>query len=203
MTAAISSALLLAACGSDADSGSADDAETVGTGAAANDAEPNDAEPDDAETVGTETAPDEPADPEANPESEDNSDDAPATGQGTATLTLDNGETLQFDVACTLEPQIAAGSEILFTATSLSGDIRLDITQFGDEGPVTDIASITVFDGASFEALWGASDTYEPFGGSLELEIDGSTISGAGDFYAGDDPIEGGDPVAGNVIANC
>ena len=53
---------------------------------------------------------------------------------GNKVITFDrNGETIEFSsVLCTLEPQMAAGSEILFTAVSY-GDPGLDITQFGDD----------------------------------------------------------------------
>jgi hypothetical protein len=123
---------------------------------------------------------------------------APAGG-GVATLSLANGEVLEFSVLCNLEPQIAAGSEILFTATSFD-DPAIDITQFGDEGPVVDIASVDVYD-ASYETLWGARSDFEPLGGGLELSLDGSTITGTGMFFPAGD-IEG-TAVAGTVVANC
>lgn len=37
-------------------------------------------------------------------------------GSGAATLTLDNGESFEFSILCALQPQIAAGQEIIFTA---------------------------------------------------------------------------------------
>jgi hypothetical protein len=43
---------------------------------------------------------------------------------------------------------MAAGSEILFTATSY-GDPGLDITQFGDKVTITGVASISVYDGTT------------------------------------------------------
>jgi hypothetical protein len=116
-----------------------------------------------------------------------------------ATLSLDNGESFEFSVLCSLEPQIAAGSEILFTATSFD-DPTLDITQFGDEGPVVDLATISVYD-ASFETLWEANSLFEAFGGGAELTLDGSTINGTGSFFPAGD-IEG-TAVAGTVVANC
>ena len=123
---------------------------------------------------------------------------APA-GDVNATLSLDNGETFEFFVLCTLEPQIAAGSEILFTATSF-GDLSLDITQFGDEGPVVNIASVSVYD-ASYETLWEANSFFENFGGPTELSLDGSTITGSGTFFPGGDIAL--EPVEGIVVANC
>lgn len=128
--------------------------------------------------------------------------DTSATGQGTATLTLDNGETYEFEVLCVLEPQIAGGSEVLFSVTSYD-DPSLDITQFGDDAPVTGLASVTVYDATTFDSLWAASSLYESFGGSLELSLQGSVISGTGTFFAGDDPIASPEGVVGEFVANC
>ena len=137
------------------------------------------------------------------PESDDaaSEDDAPepppASDGGGATLTLANGEIFEFaTVLCTLEPQTAAGSEILFTAVSYD-DPGLDITQFGDEGTITGVASISVYDG-DYETLWDASSIY---GSTVEVTLDGSTIRGTGSFLPGPD-LEG-DPVEGEVVANC
>jgi hypothetical protein len=110
---------------------------------------------------------------------------------------LANGETFEFaTVLCSLEPQMAAGSEILFTATSYD-DPGLDITQFGNEGTITGVASISVYDG-NYETLWDASSLY---GSTVELTLDGSTIRGTGSFLPGPDLI--GDAVEGEVVANC
>jgi len=195
-------AAALVACGSDDDGAatSTEDDEAVTTEAAPEDSN----EPVD-DPLTTEEAPsdDDNAPPEDTaPSEDDDSDDPPATGEGTATLTLDNGESYEFGVLCSLEPQIAAGSEILFTATSYD-DPSLDITQFGDEGTVTELATVSMYDASSFESLWGASSTYEPFGGGLELTLDGSTISGTGTFFAGDDPVAAPDGVSGEVVATC
>lgn len=119
-------------------------------------------------------------------------------GGGTAVLTLENGETFEFEgVMCTLEPQMAAGSEILFTATSY-GDPGLDITQFGDEGVVKGIASIDVWN-ADYESVWTA---FSFDGSGIELTLDGNTIRGTAPFYADVDEAMG-DPVNGEVVANC
>lgn len=195
ISTALAATLVLAACSSDGD----------GESDAEDDAAPADTSTD-TQTTGDDTA--ESGEGDA-PDSAPGSDPAtetepppPEPGEGTATLTLGNGETFEVDVLCTLEPQISAGSEILFTATSL-GDPLLDITQFGDEGPVGDVGTVTLVDGSTIEPLWGASTSYEPFGGSLELTLEGSTIRGTGDFYPGDDPVDGGDPVEGEVVAEC
>lgn len=179
---------LLAACGSDSDT-----TESVSTDSSADGAVTTDAkESDDAVTTN--------ADESDDADGSDNGEPpAPPSGDGTAVLTLANGETFEFSVLCSLESQIAAGSEILFTATSYDNP-GLDITQFGDEGTVTEIASVDVYDG-EFETLWGAATLYEAFGGSLELTLEGTTIRGVGTFYSGGDPA--GEAVEGEVIANC
>jgi hypothetical protein len=178
---------LAAGCGSDGDSSDSDTAETVETDAATEATEPADAGDGAAE--------------DAEPDDADDADDEAAapggTGGGGATLTLENGETFEFPtVLCTLEPQMAAGSEILFTATSYD-DPGLDITQFGDEGTITGIATISVYDG-NFETLWEANSM---LGSSVELTVDGSTIRGTGSFVERDD--FGGETVEGEVVANC
>ena len=179
---------LLAACGSDSDT-----TESVSTDSSADGAVTTDAtESDDAVT----TIADESDDADG---SDNGEPPALPSGDGTAVLTLANGETFEFSVLCSLESQIAAGSEILFTATSYDNP-GLDITQFGDEGTVTEIASVDVYDG-DFETLWGAATLYEAFGGSLDLTLEGTTIRGVGTFYSGGDPA--GEAVEGEVIANC
>lgn len=144
---------------------------------------------------------DEPADEPSDEPADEPADEpnAPAIGSGNATLTFETGESMVFTIRCVLEPQMAAGSEILFTAAS-SQPPYLDITQFGSEGAVTDIASISVYD-EEYETIWDASSIYEVFGGSLELSLDGSTITGSGAFYPGD-PLEV-EPVNGSLTANC
>lgn len=121
----------------------------------------------------------------------------PESSGGGATLTLANGETFEFPtVLCALESQMSAGSEILFTATSYD-DPGLDITQFGDEGTITGVASISVYDG-DYETVWEANSM---FGSPVELTLDGSTIRGTGSFLPGPDLT--GESVEGEVVANC
>ena len=187
--------LVAAACGSDeassADDGSQPEAATT---EADTETEPADdtETADDIETADdTETADGDDADAAGG-------DGAGGAGSGgAATLTLANGETIEFaSVLCALEPQVSAGSEILFTAVSY-GDPGLDITQFGDEGTVTDVASISVYD-ADFETLWEANSM---FGSTVELTLDGTTIRGSGSFLeAGEMTTE---PVEGEIVANC
>ena len=181
--------LLLAACGSDdGDSG----ASSSDTAAVATDEVPQST---DAGAGSADTAP-----PATDAEVDDGVDGGGSNSSGaTATLELASGESYEFSILCALEPQMAAGSEILFTAVSYD-DPALDITQFGDEGTVTELAVITVYDG-DYETLWEAGSIYEAFGGSLELSLDGSTIVGSGSFYAAADPAAV--PVQGELQANC
>jgi len=178
--------LAAAACGSDGDSSGdeSSDAATVENPAPTAAA----TEPDEAGA----TVPDQTA-----TESDDQAPAPPATGGGGATLTLANGETIEFAaVLCTLEPQMAAGSEILFTAVSY-GYPGLDITQFGDEGTITGVASISVYDG-DYETLWEANTM---FGSAVELTLDGTTIRGTGSFLQGGEMTS--EPVDGELVANC
>lgn len=151
------------------------------------------------EPAADEPAADEPAADE--PVADEPVADEPAGGSGGtgAVLTLANGETFEFGVLCSLEPQMAAGSEILFTATSYDTP-SLDITQFGDEGTITGVATISVYD-ADYETLWEAGSFYEAVGGTIELSLDGSTIRGSGSFYPGGDIAA--TPVDGEVVAEC
>jgi len=198
---AIALSLVFTACGSDDNS---TDGATTASGAteapAATAADSGGDAPadvtDESDTSSDESASD---DSEAADDSADTAADSPTGGGGTAVLTLFDGQEYEFSVLCMLEPQMAAGSEILFTAVSYD-DPSLDITQFGDEGTITGVGSVTVTD-SNFETLWEASTSYEAFGGSLELTLDGSTITGQGDFYPNADPTM--DPVPGTVQANC
>lgn len=201
----ITGAIVLGACGGDDDSSEPADESSADEPAADEPAtEPAAEEPAADEPAAEEPAAEEPAADEPAVEEPAEEPAAPSGGgSGTATLTLDNGETFEFGVLCTLEPQEAAGSEIVFTATSYD-DPGLDITQFGAEGSgtVTDVATVSVYDG-SYNTLWEASNLYEPFGGGVELSLDGSTINGTGTFFAGGDPVTNPDGVAGTVEARC
>jgi hypothetical protein len=182
---AVSSLLVAAAaCGSDDDSVDGNAADSP----AATQSTPGDA----AESDAAETS-----DADETSDSDDAAEAPGGSGGGTATLTLANGEVFEFSgVLCSLEPQMAAGSEILFSATSYD-DPGLDITQFGDTGTITGIASISVYDG-NYETLWDANSM---LGTDVELTLDGSTIRGTGNFVEGED--YGGETVEGEVVANC
>ena len=122
---------------------------------------------------------------------------AQASGVQMATVTLDNGEVFEFSALCWLETQESAGSEILFTVVSYDDPVNLDVTQFGADS-FGGAASISLYDSTSYDTLWEASSLY---GTAIELNLDGSTVTGSGDFHpAGDIAAT---PVAGQLVANC
>ncbi|MEO1058821.1 MAG: hypothetical protein AAFY28_18090 [Actinomycetota bacterium] len=203
---------VVAACGDDE---SSDDADTTAATAAVTEADGATDEPSSPPTTATEG--DAASDSESGAADDSTSDDADGDSgdgggnggaggvggisTGSATLTLANGETFEFSTLCVLEPQEAAGSEILFTVSAPDGDPILDVTQFGDEGTVTGIASISVYDAASFEPLWDATSINEAFGGGVTLSLDGSTVTGSGSFYPMGDIEQ--EPVDGELVATC
>jgi hypothetical protein len=184
--------LLAAACG-----GSDDEPEVVATDDAASsqaegqgDASDDQEASDEAEAAPEEdAASSEAAAPAAAP--------AAPSGGARATLTLANGEVFEFGLLCTLEPQVAAGSEILFTAVSYDDPYNLDITQFG-ENDFDGLATVSVYDSSTYDTVWEASSG---FGGDLTLGLDGSTITGSGSFLAGGEL--GGESVQGEIVAAC
>jgi hypothetical protein len=122
---------------------------------------------------------------------------AQASGAQTATVTLDSGDVFEFSALCWLETQESAGSEILFTVVSYDDPVNLDVTQFGADS-FGGAASISLYDSNSYDTLWEANSLY---GTEVELNLDGSTVTGSGDFYpAGDIAAT---PVAGQLVANC
>ena len=127
------------------------------------------------------------------------SDDASSTAgaNASARVVLANGETFDFSVLCVLESQEAAGSTILFTATSYDRPYHFDLTQFGDDS-FGGSATVSIYDAETFDTLWEANSMV---GATLELVKDGSTITGSGTFLpAGEFGAEG---VEGTVEVNC
>lgn len=183
-------AILAAGCGGDSDSsddsGSGADADATTTIV-------NESPETTESTETTETT-------EASEDEESGSDEGSSTpgAQGTATVSLDNGETFEFSVLCTLEPQEAAGSTILFTATSYDQPYHFDITQFGEDS-FGGSATISIYDAETFDIIWEA-DSFMT-GDEVDLALDGSTISGSGMFVAGGEL--GAESVPGTVEVNC
>jgi hypothetical protein len=139
-------------------------------------------------------------------------DDAPAAGgEGTATVTLENGEEYTFSILCNLESQIAAGQEILFTAVSYDDPNGFDVTQFGKgsddtAGLLDGLGSISIYDSSTFDEVWGAgSVTAQLSNTEFELEVDGTTIMGTGTFFTGEQVanLDLADGVPGELVANC
>ncbi len=134
---------------------------------------------------------------------------APTVDEGVAVVALDNGERFEFsDVRCALEPEFIGDGETeqLFSALDFDFEDEFDlaVTQFGDAPEdLTNAAFVTVTDSASFDDLWDAESTprFTEAGGSLELTLSGSSITGSGMFFPGGDLTA--EPVAGTVTINC
>ena len=132
-------------------------------------------------------------------------------GSGTATVTLDNGESFTFSILCNLESQEAAGQEILFTAVSYDEPLSFDVTQFGKgsddtAGLLDGLGTISIYDAATYDDVWGAgSVTAQLSQTEFMLELDGTTITGSGTFFTGEqvDNLELDAGVPGELVANC
>jgi hypothetical protein len=176
--------LVASACSSDGSESASNDEATPETTAAAI-----------AATTSTTTAT-----PSTTTDANDAQSDAPAaagSGAQTATVSLDNGEVFEFSALCWLETQESAGSEILFTVVSYDDPVNLDVTQFGADS-FGGAASISLYDSASYDTLWEANSLYHT---EIELVLDGSTVTGSGDFYPQGDIAA--TPVPGQLVANC
>lgn len=134
---------------------------------------------------------------------------APTLDPGVAVIALDNGERFEFsDVRCTLEPEFIGDGETeqLFSGLDFDFDDEFDltVTQFG-EAPedLSNAAFVTVTNSATFDDVWDAESTprFIEAGGSLELTLSGSSITGSGMFFPGGD-LESA-PVAGTVTVSC
>ncbi len=103
-----------------------------------------------------------------------------------ATITFENGEVLSARVACVLEPQVAAGQEILYTATSTSNPY-FDITVYGPNS-MFEGAKMSWNDTDDFQVYRLSWDTNLPMaGGDFKADLDGKTITGSGTFIHGKD----------------
>lgn len=158
------------------------------------------------EDSGSEATPTEPSNAEAS--ADESTDTNPTTTTAAeqpsqaatntaATVTLDNGEVFDFGILCALESQESAGSEILFTVVSYDDPVNLDVTQYGADS-FGGAANISLYDSTTYDTMWSADSR---FGTQLELSLNGSTVTGTGDFYPDGDI--GATPVAGQLVANC
>jgi len=135
----------------------------------------------------------------------------PAGGDGTATVTLDNGESFTFSILCGLEPQEVGAAEILFTAVSYDEPNGFDVTQFGEVGDdatglLSGLGTISIYDSTTYDDLWGAgSVTAQLSETEFVLELNGTTITGSGTFFTGDDQenLDLTNGVHGELVANC
>ena len=135
----------------------------------------------------------------------------PAGGDGTATVTLDNGESYTFSIICGLEPQEVAGQEILFTAVSFDEPNGFDVTKFGKSsndlsGLLDGLGTISIYDSTTYDDLWGAGSVSAQLSNTeFVLELDGNTITGSGTFFTGEDVenLELDNGVPGELVANC
>jgi len=108
-----------------------------------------------------------------------------SSSKSIATITFENGETLSTPVFCVLESQMAAGQEILFTATSTSNPY-FDATMFGPKSAFAGSGGVSwneTKDFKTYEAQWEAS----VFTKGFELKLEGKTITGEGMLIGGKD----------------
>ena len=108
-----------------------------------------------------------------------------SSGKGIATISFENGETLSTSVFCVLESQMAAGQEILFTATSTSNPY-FDATMFGPNSAFASSGGVSwneTKDFKTYEAQWEAS----VFTKGFELKLEDNTITGKGTLIGGQD----------------
>ncbi len=164
-------------------SGSTEPAETQ-----APDSQPADTQP--ADTLPVDTQPEEEAaDQEETP--------IPTTRDGSATVTLENGDVFEFAVLCVLNPAEVGDTEFEFYIVSYDDPFNLDVSQFTPDS-FNGAANISIYDSTSFGTTWEAN-TF--LGGEVELALDGTTVTGSGVFLKGEDAE--GPGVRGDLVANC
>lgn len=127
-----------------------------------------------------------------------------ATGKGSvATITFDNGEVLSASVICVLEPQVAAGQEILFTATSTSSPY-FDVTMFGPNSVLAGgkVSWDDTKDFKQYKAQW--SSVPAVVGGRFVVSLEGKTITGSGTLVRGKDEADReGEKRQASITVNC
>ena len=193
-------ALVLGACGDDDDSTSTGDDTSADSADGSDDTSTDDSDDSDDSDEFDDTGESDGTTGDDADDEEPPADEATTggSGGGTATVMLDNGETFEFSILCALDEQEAAGETILFTVVSYDEPYNLDVTQFADDS-FDGQATIGIYDAENFDTLWEASSG---LGGSgAELSLDGSTITGTGQFLPAGE--FGADPVAGELVANC
>jgi len=122
---------------------------------------------------------------------------------GTATITFADGQTLTTDVICTLEPQIAAGQEIEYTATSQSSPY-FDVTVFGEASDFAGTSTVSWDDTEDFVTVQESWSAGEVPNDDLEVMLSGETISGNGTFVRGEDETgTAGETRQGEFVVEC
>ena len=127
------------------------------------------------------------------------------TQSSVATLTFENGETLSTSVICVLEPQTAAGQEILFTATSVRSPY-FDVTLFA-AGAILNGAKVSWTDTKDFktyQADWKSVPGTPVSKASFDVALNGSTITGSGVLIRGDDASNNpGEKRQASLVVDC
>jgi len=181
--------LVAAACGG-ADPGSVALTTTEATTAIT---APGPAEPADTQTADTQPVDTQPAEEQADQEEAP----IPTTRDGSATVTLENGEVFEFAILCVLNAAEVGDTEFEFYLVSYDDPFNLDVSQFTEDS-FNGAANISIYDSTSFNTTWEAN-TF--FGGEVELALNGTTVTGTGVFLEGEDAQ--GPGVRGELVANC
>lgn len=119
----------------------------------------------------------------------DNSNPDTAKKGSVATITFDNGEQLHASVICVLEPQVAAGQEILYAATSTSNPY-FDVTMFGPSSMFAGgkVSWDDTKDFKQYKTQWSSEPAM--VGGSFAVSLEGKTITGSGTLVRGKDETD-------------
>ncbi len=187
--------LVVAACGSD-DSESGDTTANAGTAAGTQSTAATTGEPTQPTDGPVSTQP-----PAASTEQAESSDPGSAGEAGTATLTLDNGESFEFNVECVTSPMDAglAGRDLLLSVNSYDGQYLIAAELLGpDQYGSAPLSIIQIWDVPGNEVAWGA---YSASGGQVDLRLDGTTVTGTAVFGEGGDTVN--PSVPGELVAYC
>jgi hypothetical protein len=117
-------------------------------------------------------------------------------GDGTAVISLENGEVFEFGVLCVLEPQ----PNFEYTIVSYDDPANLDISKWSEDAQFSG-ASVSIYDSTTYDTLWEANTTFDAQGGAVDLTVSGSTVTGTGLFWPEGDPFMEG--VQGDIAVTC
>ncbi|MFV1989602.1 MAG: hypothetical protein ACC652_02545 [Acidimicrobiales bacterium] len=116
---------------------------------------------------------------------------------GTAVISLENGEVFEFSILCALEPQ----PNFEYTIVSYDDPANLDISKWSEDSQFSGV-TVSIYDSTSYDTIWEAGSFYRGPEGEPDLTLSGSTLSGSGIFWPGDDSKEDVG-VQGEILANC